>query len=109
MPTHDRVRLHEEEGCAPVPPGRGQDDPEQPIPPAERWTLDAAFQRVELLPERQVFERDRSVSAARQPIVKREYGKGRQHAVSSRAIDAASSQCRRSGFGERQGRRRSAR
>jgi hypothetical protein len=103
MPTHDSARLHEEEGCAPVPPGLGQDDPEQSIPPAESWTLTAAFQGVELLPERQVFKRDRSVSAARQSDRPEEYDKGLQHAVSCRTIDAASSHCRRSGFGERQG------
>jgi hypothetical protein len=39
MPAHDRVRLHDEQGRAPISPRVGEQDPEQSIVVAELRTL----------------------------------------------------------------------
>ena len=66
MPSHDGVRLDDDQGAAPVPPRFGQQDPKEAIPRAELRAFDGARPRAELLTERQVLEGDRSVSTADQ-------------------------------------------
>ena len=64
MPADYCVRLNDDQGRAPVPPRLGEQDPKQAIPVAKWGTLDRVPEHRQLLTERQVLERDRSVSAA---------------------------------------------
>jgi hypothetical protein len=64
MPTHDGVRVHNDQDVAPIPPRVGEQHPKQAIPVTERWPLDGPPERGQLLTEREVLERDGSVSAA---------------------------------------------
>src|SRR2546426_3396337 len=66
MPSDDRVRLHDDQGAAPVPPGFGEQDPKEPIARAKLRSFCCARQGGQLLTEREVLERDRPVSAAHQ-------------------------------------------
>ena len=65
MPAHDRVRLDEDQGLAPVAPGVGEQDPEEPAAGAELRALDGALQRGQLLPKRHVLKGNASVTAGR--------------------------------------------
>ena|ERR1700674_1149282 len=51
MPTHDGVRVHDDQGCAPSPPHVGEQHPKQSISVAECWTLHGAFEHRQLLTE----------------------------------------------------------
>jgi hypothetical protein len=64
--TVSGVRLYHYQCRAPLPPGVGEQDPEHPINRPEPRALAAAFQRPELLPEREVLEHQFVMSAARQ-------------------------------------------
>ena len=86
MPTHHGVRVHDDQGCAPVPPGVGEPYPKESIPRAKLRPLAAARQRGQLLTERQVLRRDRSVAAGDQSDEAHESDKGGQHALSCRAF-----------------------
>ena len=66
MPTHDRVGLHDDQGRSPILPRLGEQDPEQSIARAEVRTPDRAAENRQLLTQRQVLERDGSVSASNQ-------------------------------------------
>jgi hypothetical protein len=66
MPSHHGVRPDEHERRAPALPRLGQYEPQQPIARAELRTADRAFQRVELLAEREVLEDQFVMSAAGQ-------------------------------------------
>jgi hypothetical protein len=66
MPTDHRLRLHDDQGRPPAPPGVSEQHPKQSISRAEWRTLDRALEHRHLLAERQVLKRDRAVSAADQ-------------------------------------------
>ena len=66
MPTHDGVRVHDDQGCAPIPPRVGEQHPKESISVAELGTLHGALEHRQLLTECQILERDRSVSTADQ-------------------------------------------
>jgi hypothetical protein len=66
MPTHDGVRVHDDQDCSPVPPRVGEQHPKQPISVAEYGTPHGKRERGQLLTECQILERDRSVSTADQ-------------------------------------------
>ena len=67
MPSYDSVRVHDDQGRAPIPPRVGEQSPEPSISVAELGTLDGAPEHGQLLTKRQVLERDLSVSTADQP------------------------------------------
>ena len=66
MPTHDGVRVHDDQGCAPILPRVGEQHPKQSISVAELGTPHGALEHGQLLTECQILERDRSVSTADQ-------------------------------------------
>jgi hypothetical protein len=79
MPPHDGVRLDDEQSGAPLPPRLGEQDPEESVPRAERWTRARALQCGHLLTERQILERDGPVAAADQPHRSEKHDQRRQH------------------------------
>jgi len=66
MPTHDGVRLHDNQGGAPIPPRLGEQHPKRAIARAELRTPYRASEDGQLLAERHVLERDGSVSTTEQ-------------------------------------------
>jgi hypothetical protein len=66
MPTHDRVRVHDDQGGAPIPPRAGEHYPKQSISTAELGTLHGALEHRQLLTEYQILERDSPMSTADQ-------------------------------------------
>ena len=66
MPTHDGVRVHDDQGGAPILPRVGEQHPKQSISVAELRTPHGALEHGQLLTECQILERDRSVSTADQ-------------------------------------------
>jgi len=66
MPTHNRVRVHDNQGGAPIPPRLGEQHPKQSISVAELGTPRGALEHSHLLTEREILERDGSVSTAEQ-------------------------------------------
>src|SRR5258708_4315040 len=86
MPTHDRVGLHDDQSRSPFPPRLGEQNPKQSIARTEVRTPDRAPQDGYLLTQRQVLERDSSVSTTEQPQRSKQYDKRGQHALSWRAI-----------------------
>jgi hypothetical protein len=63
MPAYNGVRLNEDQRRAPISPDPGQSDPEQAVAPSEMRTAGRAFQRAELLPQRQVLQDQFPMSA----------------------------------------------
>ena len=59
-------RVTEDQRLAPVPPSSGEEDPEDSVPRTQLWTSAGALQGRELLPKRQVFKSDGSVTGANQ-------------------------------------------
>jgi hypothetical protein len=90
MPAHDRVRLHDDQGGAPISPRVGEQDPEQAISVAEWGTLGGTPEHRQLLTEREVLKRDSSVSTAEQRKESEQDDKRGQHELSFRAIDQES-------------------
>jgi len=66
MPTHDGVRVHDDQGGAPILPRVGEQHPKQSISVAELGTPRGALEHGQLLTEGQILERDRAVSTADQ-------------------------------------------
>ena len=58
MPAQDGVRLDEHQSRTPAAPGRGQQDPQQPVTVAEARPFEGALQRPQLMPKGDVFEDD---------------------------------------------------
>jgi hypothetical protein len=79
MPPQDRLGLHDHQGGTPVPPSLGEENPEESVSPAELWPFDRSGQRDQLLPEREILERDSPVSPAEQSDRSEEYDQRRQH------------------------------
>jgi hypothetical protein len=79
MPPQHRLGLHDHQGSTPLAPSIGEEDPEESVSPAELWALDYSGQRGQLLPEREILERDSPVSPAQQPDRSEEYDQRRQH------------------------------
>jgi hypothetical protein len=52
MPAHDRIRLHDDQGHAPISPRLGEQDPQQSISVAEWGTLGGTPEHSQLLTER---------------------------------------------------------
>jgi hypothetical protein len=90
MPTHDRVRLHDDQGRTPVSPRVAEQDPRQSISVVEWGTLGGTLEHRQLLTECQVFKRHRSVSTAEQREGSGQDDKRSMHEVSCRAIDQES-------------------
>jgi hypothetical protein len=65
MPSHDRVRLDEHQRCAPIPPKSGQCDPKEPIVNPKTRAFGRSLHGREL-PERQIFQDQFFMTAARQ-------------------------------------------
>jgi hypothetical protein len=65
MPAQDGAWLHDDQGAAPVRPRLGEQDPKESIAPTNVRTF-VAGQRGQLLTERHVLQRQRTVSAAHQ-------------------------------------------
>ena len=86
MPTHDGVRVHDDQGCAPIPPRVGEQHPKQPISVAESRTPHGALEHGQLLTEGQILERDRSVSTADQRERAKRDDERSQHELSCPAI-----------------------
>ncbi len=80
MPAHDRVRLHDDQGRAPISPRLGEPHPKQSISRAELRTLDRAPTDGQRLTQRQVLEHHGSVSATDQPERSEQYHKRGQYA-----------------------------
>jgi hypothetical protein len=51
MPAHDRVRVHDDQGCTPIPPRIGEQHPKTSISVAELGTLCSALEDRQLLAE----------------------------------------------------------
>jgi hypothetical protein len=103
MPAHDRVRLHDDQGRAPISPRLGEEHPKQSISRAEWRTADCTPKDGQLLTQCQVLERDGPVSATDQPERSEQYDNRSQHALSCRAIDLRiNRRSWRSGSGEAQ-------
>ena len=86
MPTHDRVGVHDDQGCAPLPPGVGQQHPKQSIAVAEWGTLHRALEHRQLLTQCQILERDRPVSLQHQRERSKRDDERSQHEPSCPAI-----------------------
>jgi hypothetical protein len=71
----------------PVPPGMGEQQPEQSISIAEWGPRDRAPEHRQLMAEREVLKRDCAVSAADQCKRSEHYDMRRQHELSCRATD----------------------
>jgi hypothetical protein len=63
MPSDNRVRLHDDQGRAPLRPRLSEQHPKQSIARAEWRMLDGAPEDGQLLTQRHVLQRDGSVSA----------------------------------------------
>jgi hypothetical protein len=59
MPAHHGVRVHDDQGCAPIPPRIGEQHPKDSISLAELRTFYGALEDRQLLAECQILERDR--------------------------------------------------
>ena len=66
MPPQHRLGLHDHQGGAPLAPRLGQEDPKESVPATELWAPTRSAQRGELLTEREILERDGSVSTTEQ-------------------------------------------
>jgi hypothetical protein len=103
MPTHDGVRVHDDQGCASVPPRVGEQQPKESIALADLGTVHGALEHRQLLTECQILERDRSVSTVDQREKSERNDERSQHESSWPAISHRINQGPRSGCGERQG------
>ena len=79
MPTKHRLGLYDHQGGTPLAPSLGEEDPEESVSPAELRALDRSGQRGQLLPEREILERDSPMSPAEQSDRSEEYEQRRQH------------------------------
>ena len=86
MPTHDGVRIHDDQGCSPIPPRVGEQHPKESISMAELGTPHGALEHRQLLTECQILEGDRSVSTADQPQRSKRDDERCQHELSCPAI-----------------------
>src|SRR6266700_2460883 len=86
MPAHDRIRLHDDQGRAPISPHVGEQDPEQSIWVAEWGPLGGTPEHRQLLTKRQVLKRHGSVPTAEQREGSEQHDKRSQHELSCRAI-----------------------
>jgi len=86
MPTHDGVRVHNDQGWSPIPPRVSEQHPQQPISATEPGTPHGALEHGQLLAECQILERDRSVSTADQRERSKRDDERSQHERSCPAI-----------------------
>ena len=87
MPTHDGVRVHDDQGRAPIAPRVGEQHPKQAISVTEWGPLDGPSEHSQLLAEGEVLKCHSSVSAADQCHGPEHDDEGGQHALSCRATD----------------------
>jgi hypothetical protein len=66
MPSHDRVRLHEHQRRAPIPPESGHHDPKEPIVRPKTRAFGGPFHGPELLPQCHILQDQFFMTAARQ-------------------------------------------
>ena len=57
MPPDDGLGLDDGDGLRPAAPQAGQQDPEQPVGAPPPWTRRGALEDSQLVPQREVFER----------------------------------------------------
>jgi len=86
MPTHNRVRVHDDQGGAPIPPRLGEQHPKQSISVVELGAPRGALEHGQLLTEREILERDGSVSTADQRERSKRGDECCQHELSCPAI-----------------------
>jgi hypothetical protein len=86
MPTCDGVRVHDNQGCAPILPRVSEQHPKHSISVPEVGMPYGALEDGQLLAEGQILERDRSVSTADQPERSKRDDEGSQHELSCPAI-----------------------
>jgi hypothetical protein len=101
MPTDDRVGVHDEQGGAPLSPDVGQQQPKQPIAGTEWGTLHRALEQCQLLTQRQILERDCSVSPTAQRERSKRDDERSQHGPSCPAIDRRINRVRQTSFWRR--------
>jgi len=82
MPTHDGVRVYDDQRGAPTSPGACEADPKQAIPRAHLRPLAGAGHRRQLLAQRQVLDCDCPVTAAEQADQAKDHDERREHPVS---------------------------
>ena len=87
MPAHNGVRVHDDQGCAPIPPRSGEQHPRASISVAELGTLYRALEDRQLLAECQILERDRPLSTADQREKSKRDDERSQHRLSCLAIN----------------------
>src|SRR5207245_5817504 len=63
VPPHHRLRPHHPQGAPPALPESGQDDPEGPVHCRQPWPRPAHLPHGQLLPKRQILEREVAVRA----------------------------------------------
>jgi len=79
MPAYNSVRVHDDQGCSPIPPRVGEHHPEQPISVAELRTPHGTLEYGQLLTEVPDLERDGSVSTADERERSKRDDERRQH------------------------------
>jgi hypothetical protein len=80
VPSDHSIRLHDDQGGAPVPTTLGEEDPKQSVRRTVLRTFHRPRQHGQLLTEREVFQHDRSVATAEQSDRSEEHHQRRQHA-----------------------------
>jgi hypothetical protein len=80
MPSQHRRWLHDQQGCAQLPPRVDEQDPKEPISWAELRAFTDTRQRGQLSTKRHVLKGNRLVSAEDQADRWEEYKKRGQHA-----------------------------
>jgi hypothetical protein len=80
MPSDDRVRLHDNQRCAPVPPSSGEGHPKKSVACPETASRRSVVGR-QLLPQREVFQDQFPVAAERQRERPDHHDQQFQHAV----------------------------
>jgi len=86
MPTHDGVRVHDDQGCAPIPPRVDEQHPKDSISVAQLWAPHGALEHGQLLTECQILKRDSSVASADQPESSKRDDERSQHELSCPAV-----------------------
>ncbi len=67
MPADDRLGSNEDQGFPPPPPEAMQPYPEEPVGESDSWALYLLAQRGQLLPQREVLQREVGARSERGP------------------------------------------
>ena len=77
MPPDDGLGLDDGDGLRPAAPQAGQQDPEQAVGAPQPWTRRGALEDGQLVPQREVFERQGAAGPEREEEAREDQG---QHA-----------------------------